>query len=211
VQEEARQHKREIQQEIIDILFSDHIIFKPNTTIIVPESEPTVEKLANLLSENQDITVRIEGHVAVPERKRNRPKKMRQAELLSEERAKSVLADLVSRGISADRLQAKGFGGLRPLSDGRNSKRVEIKVDGLPENEKGAVSSLSDVTLMRAATMSAANKMRKRLKAEIHRRLQAEAERCRAQRAADSTRNNEIKRAKTRAAEERRQARAEKE
>merc|ERR1712216_334005 len=103
-QDEQQQRKREIQQEIIHILFSDHIIFKPNTTIIVQESEPTVEKLAALLSENQDITVRIEGHVDVPERKRNRPKKMRQAEQLSAERAKSVLADLVSRGISADRL-----------------------------------------------------------------------------------------------------------
>lgn len=149
--EEVRQRKREIQQEIIHILFSDHIIFKPNTTIIVQESEPTVEKLAALLSENQDITVRIEGHVAVPERKRNRPKKMRQAEQLSAERAKSVLADLVSRGISADRLQAKGFGGTRPLPDGQNSKRVEIKVDGLPENEKDAVETLSDATLMAAA------------------------------------------------------------
>jgi len=150
-QDEQQQRKREIQQEIIHILFSDHIIFKPNTTIIVQESEPTVEKLAALLSENQDITVRIEGHVDVPERKRNRPKKMRQAEQLSAERAKSVLADLVSRGISADRLQAKGFGGTRPLPDGQNSKRVEIKVDGLPENEKDVVETLSDATLKAAA------------------------------------------------------------
>merc|ERR1711871_545571 len=72
---ETEQRKRRVQQEIIDILVNEHIIFKPNTTIIVPESESTVEKLATLLMENQDITVRIEGHVAVPERKRGRPKK----------------------------------------------------------------------------------------------------------------------------------------
>ena len=67
----------------------------------------------------------------VPDSKRNDPKMMRQATKLSAYRAKSVVKSLRKRGVAKTQLTAEGFGGSRPLSEGEDSKRVEIKVVGL--------------------------------------------------------------------------------
>ena len=68
-------------------------------------------------------------------RKRGNPKKMKQARELSEARAASVVEALAATGVHRDRMTAQGFGGERPLPEGLNSKRVEVMVMGLPENE----------------------------------------------------------------------------
>ena len=161
---EVLKRKLDAQEEMHSILINDRIHFKPNSTNVVEESEPALDKIAQILHDNPDINVHVEGHVAVPERKRGNPKKMRQAERLSAERAESIAKELVSRGIEACRLSPVGFGGTRPLPAGQNSKRVEINVDGLNTNSTNAkqVSSeemvaykvLEEEKLCRASTTS---------------------------------------------------------
>ena len=46
----------------------------------------------------------------------------------------SVVEALIARGVHPDRMVSEGLGCSQPLPDGHESKRVEIKVVGLPEN-----------------------------------------------------------------------------
>ena len=120
---------------LTELLHAETINFSPNTTKIVAESRGALEKIAKILLENPGVVVNVEGHVWVPDSKRNDPKMMRQATKLSAYRAKSVVKSLRKRGVAKTQLTAEGFGGSRPLSEGEDSKRVEIKVVGLPEND----------------------------------------------------------------------------
>ena len=88
---------------------------------------------------------------------------------------------------------------------------MEIKVDGLPENEILEPDNMSDAALMAAARMSAANRMRKRLKAEIHKRLQEETERYRRERTTDNILKKAIEEANREAAAKENQFQVEKE
>ena len=60
--------KLDAQEEMHSILINDRIHFKPNSTSVVEESEPALDKIAQILHDNPDINVHVEGHVAVPER-----------------------------------------------------------------------------------------------------------------------------------------------
>ena len=125
--ETVQKRKSVAQEQMRDILTKDHIVFEPNTTNVVEESQPTLDKIAQVLRENLDLRVHIEGHVSLPIQKIVNPKKMRQAERLSADRAESIANEIVSRGIEADRLTPIGYGGTRPLPESQNSERVEIK------------------------------------------------------------------------------------
>ena len=70
---------------------------------------------------------------------------------------------------------------------------------------------MSDAALMAAARMSAANRMRKRLKAEIHKRLQEETERYRRERTTDNILKKAIEEANREAAAKENQFQVEKE
>ena len=118
-----------------ELLHAKTINFKPNTTKILAESKSALEKIAKILVENPGVLVNVEGHVWVPSSKRNDPKMMREAAKLSLYRAKSVVKYLRKKGVEKNQLTAEGFGGSRPLPEGEDSKRVEIKVVGLPEND----------------------------------------------------------------------------
>ena len=129
------ERRRVIQSNLTELLHAETINFKPNTTKIVPESKGALEKIAKILAENPGVLVDVEGHVWVPNSKRNDPTMMRQAAKLSAYRAKSVVKYLRKKGVAKNQLNAEGFGGSRPLPEGEDSKRVEIKVVGLPEND----------------------------------------------------------------------------
>jgi outer membrane protein OmpA-like peptidoglycan-associated protein len=92
---------------------------------IKPDSIPTLDEVAKMMSDNADLKLSVEGHTDnVGKAKANRA--------LSEERAKSVVAALVKRGVDAKRLQAVGHGHTKPIADntteeGRaKNRRVEL-------------------------------------------------------------------------------------
>ena len=103
------------------------INFKFDSAKIEPEFEPVLDVAVDELKANPDVRVEVAGHTdSVGSDEYN--------QALSERRAESVQAYLVSRGISPSRIEAVGFGETQPVAsndtaEGRaNNRRVEIKV-----------------------------------------------------------------------------------
>ena len=54
---------------------------------------------------------------------------------------------MVKNGIEANRMTTQGYGASCPLPEGQDSKRVEIKVVGLPENDVGKLGNDQEVEI----------------------------------------------------------------
>ncbi|MCL2209063.1 MAG: OmpA family protein [Treponema sp.] len=93
----------------------------------LPEERPRLDLLAEALKQIPNRTFLVEGHTAST----GQPAGEMQ---LSIERAKSIIDELVKRGINADRFIYKGWGGTKPVGDnttntGRTAnRRVEITI-----------------------------------------------------------------------------------
>lgn len=92
---------------------------------IRPDSKPVIDQVVQLLQSNPDLKLSVEGHTDnVGDPKSNM--------LLSENRAKAVVAAIVAQGIEEARLGARGHGQDKPIADnsteeGRaKNRRVEL-------------------------------------------------------------------------------------
>ena len=101
------------------------ILFAVNSDRIRPESTPTLEEIAGVLSDHADLRLRIEGHTdADGEDAYNQD--------LSERRAAAVKAYLVEHGIDASRLETAGLGEAQPVAGNdspagrQQNRRVEL-------------------------------------------------------------------------------------
>jgi outer membrane protein OmpA-like peptidoglycan-associated protein len=101
------------------------INFDTSSDVIRDESKPTIDKMAAMLKAKPEWKLTIEGHTdASGGDAQNLP--------LSQRRADAVKAYLVTAGITADRLTAKGFGSSKPLAGNETStgraqnRRVEL-------------------------------------------------------------------------------------
>ncbi|MCC6462848.1 MAG: OmpA family protein [Saprospiraceae bacterium] len=105
----------------------DKVYFDADKYIIREESVPALMEVYTFLSENPDVILEIGGHT------NNRPTE-EFAQTLSTSRAKSVAEWLISKGITAERVQYRGYGKKFPIEtnatvDGRKrNQRVEIKI-----------------------------------------------------------------------------------
>ncbi len=102
-----------------------YINFETGKSDIKPESQEIVKQIAEMLKQNNDLKISIEGHTDnVGSDKSN--------QTLSENRAKSVMNALIALGIDKTRLKSKGWGASKPIADngteeGRaKNRRVEI-------------------------------------------------------------------------------------
>lgn len=105
----------------------DNLFFATNKTDILPQSEPTLEELFRILTENPTIRVRITGHTdSVGSDEDN--------QILSEGRAASVKQSMIDRGIDPDRMETEGKGESMPIAtndteEGRQlNRRVEVTI-----------------------------------------------------------------------------------
>jgi OmpA-OmpF porin, OOP family len=101
------------------------IHFDTGKSTIKPESDPIVQQIVQLLIDNADLKLGVEGHTDnVGDPKSNQK--------LSDDRAKSVVAALGKSGIQTSRLFPAGFGQDRPVADNRSeegrakNRRVEL-------------------------------------------------------------------------------------
>jgi OOP family OmpA-OmpF porin len=116
--------------DMLDALNKDgfmalYINFDTGKATIKPESQPIIEQIGDLLKNNPDLKLNVEGHTdnagTAPGNK-----------ILSDERAKAVVTAVVSKGIDASRLTAVGWGQEKPIADNRTeegrakNRRVEI-------------------------------------------------------------------------------------
>ncbi len=104
-----------------------NIFFETNKATLKEESTAELQRVAGLLLDNPTIRLEISGHT-------DNVGSYRANQKLSESRAKSVVDYLVQQGVSADRLEYKGYSFNQPIADnstpeGRaQNRRVEFKV-----------------------------------------------------------------------------------
>jgi len=103
-----------------------YINFETGKSAIKAESENIVDELYQMLKENPDLKIIVEGHTDnVGNSASNKS--------LSEQRSLSVKSALVAKGISADRIKTIGYGQDKPIADNgteegkAKNRRVEIK------------------------------------------------------------------------------------
>jgi outer membrane protein OmpA-like peptidoglycan-associated protein len=117
------------QLEQNQITIYEQIQFRTGSAEILPESAPIVIAIAEILANTPKIgRLRVEGHTD--------NKGVALANLdLSRRRATAVVAALIARGVSRDRLVSSGLGDAQPLEtnateDGRQSnRRVEFHIE----------------------------------------------------------------------------------
>ncbi len=110
-----------------DIVRLDKVYFEANKYDLKEESVTALKELLNFLRNNPDVYVEIGGHT-------NNVPGEQFANELSTNRAKSVAEWLTSQGITAERVQSKGYGKKNPIQQNttpegrRANQRVEIKI-----------------------------------------------------------------------------------
>jgi outer membrane protein OmpA-like peptidoglycan-associated protein len=100
------------------------IYFSSNSAKLAAAATASLNKIVKVMKDNPQLKIKIEGNTDNVEKN---------ADNLSEGRANAVKTYLVSKGISADRIEVEGAGSTMPIGDnnttaGRNkNRRVEIK------------------------------------------------------------------------------------
>ncbi|MBX3241599.1 MAG: OmpA family protein [Chitinophagaceae bacterium] len=102
------------------------IRFDVNSDNINRSSFEALDRVAQLMIENPEMSLDIEGHT-------DNTGSVRINQVLSGRRALAIKSYLVSKGVSADRMTATGFGSEKPIADNSTEKgralnrRVELK------------------------------------------------------------------------------------
>jgi len=113
--------------EVGSVVRLNNIFFKFAKATLKSESFPELDRTVTFLEENKTLELEIAGHTDNVGSDATNQK-------LSQARAQSVVDYLVSHGVSASRLIAKGYGESRPVAfnnteEGRAmNRRVEFKV-----------------------------------------------------------------------------------
>ena len=101
---------------------------------IRPDSRPVLDEAADVLRENPNVRISVEGHTdAIGSAEYN--------EKLSVHRAEAVFRYLVNHGIAPERMEVVGYGKTRPVADNETesgraqNRRVELHVVNQPERE----------------------------------------------------------------------------
>jgi outer membrane protein OmpA-like peptidoglycan-associated protein len=114
-----------VTQEKIEL--KQAVFFQTAKAVIMPESFGLLDEVASVLLSRPSMKVRIEGHT---DSRGSRSYNLR----LSQARADSVKGYLVGKGISSDRLDAKGYGPDKPIETNKTAagrernRRVEFMI-----------------------------------------------------------------------------------
>lgn len=101
------------------------VTFQSGTAALTPESQKILDKTADILNQNPQVTFEVAGYTD----------SMGNAQInlsLSDQRAKTVAGYLVSKGVAASRLTTRGYGSENPLADNataagrQKNRRVEL-------------------------------------------------------------------------------------
>ncbi len=110
------------------ITLSGNVLFETNKSKLFPNAEAKLNDVAKALTQQDpDSQIVVEGHADSQGDDQHNLE-------LSQQRAEAVREYLISKGIAADRIVAKGYGEQRPIADNKsaegraNNRRVEIVV-----------------------------------------------------------------------------------
>lgn len=120
----------EIKKEIVEKVnyAAQRIQFNFAKADLLPASFAVLDNVVKILKENPELKLSIEGHTSSDGSLAVNMK-------LSEDRAGNVKAYIISKGIEASRLTAKGFGPTQPINNGKKesdkaqNRRVELKLN----------------------------------------------------------------------------------
>ena len=105
----------------------DNVTFETGKADLKPESFATLDELVSYLKRKDDERIEIGGHTDnVGNAKAN--------EMLSLNRANTVMIYLITKGIAPDRLASKGYGMTQPIDDNKTAdgratnRRTEVKI-----------------------------------------------------------------------------------
>lgn len=101
-----------------------NVLFETGSSKLLPAALAEIQQLANLLKQNPQLRIQINGHTDdIGAADSNQQ--------LSEQRAKAVYEQLLSYGIAARRLQYKGYGESRPLvaNDSQESRATNRRTE----------------------------------------------------------------------------------
>ena len=115
---------------ISDQLAKSPILFETGSSRILPESNTTLDVIADLLDQCSQTSFDVEGHTD------NRGS-VSYNDALSKARAKAVVASLEQRGVPSVQLSAKGYGELRPIAENDTP-------EGLAMNRRVVFTALAD-------------------------------------------------------------------
>lgn len=118
------------------VVITQQVHFQTNRAVIKSESHGLLNTVAQVLSDYPSIRVEVQGHT--DDRGANKANL-----LLSQQRAESVRAYLITRNVEPYRMRAKGYGETRPIDSNKTvsgraaNRRVEfVRIDN--EGPKGA-------------------------------------------------------------------------
>jgi len=117
------------KRNIISLLKIQNIEFEVAKGSLTPRGKGTVDKLANILKQYPHIKIEIAGHT-------DSDGSATFNQNLSQSRVNTVQKRLITKGISANRLTAKGYGETQPLvpntsdENKQRNRRVEINIQG---------------------------------------------------------------------------------
>lgn len=109
------------------VITLENIFFETGSSVLLPASDPELNKLVWTLRNNKEMKIEIRGHTDnVGDATTN--------QALSEDRAKAVYQYLVGRGVDASRLTYIGFGETQPVAENstaegrRKNRRTEFRI-----------------------------------------------------------------------------------
>jgi OOP family OmpA-OmpF porin len=120
----------EIKQEIIEKvnLAAKNIFFATGSAKLLAKSYASLDNVVKILQDNPSINATVEGHTDISGTAAKN-------QVLSENRAASVKAYFISKGIDESRITSAGFGINKPIADNKTvagrakNRRVEIRLN----------------------------------------------------------------------------------
>ncbi len=115
------------EAKVGETIAMQNILFETSQSVLKEESFEELNKLAEAMQSNPNLTIRLEGHTD----------NVGDADLnlkLSYDRVTSVRNFLMNKGVEGKRMQIKGYGGSRPLNKNGNddarkiNRRVEVVI-----------------------------------------------------------------------------------
>jgi len=110
-----------------NVFILKNVFFDVNSFVLDNKSNAELDKLVEYLKKNPALRLEVSGHT-------DNTGSAVSNQLLSENRAKSVVSYLVSKGIDAGRLQYKGYGDTKPIANNSSeegksqNRRTECKI-----------------------------------------------------------------------------------